>query len=423
MEGHHKKLGFLILLCFILPSFFFLTKPSFYGMDSHYFLTKICSEKNHYSEEANYFLTNLVFNNLPCDFTLIKSILILLYGLTLIALYKIAEHTWKGTGYLTILFSGISTVLLFSTFKLENDAFAIPLLYFSLYFFLKFVQPEPTFMIPQKKGYLNLFLSFCLLGLAGMFWGAAIFYLIAFFLILLPRLTILTGIIAFIRPEFQGITSQLTAALIGNYKIIENNPLLFFYLNFIYLYILVFAIDKIAKKPWHAKLTVIFLIIGFLNPKLLILATPFISLYIVKNYLIARKEHMFLKKKISAKKVFTTIAIALWIINSIILGFFVTPTALQMQAAEDTVQLSQQTGLEINNDWEYGHLIWFYGGKTQQHGGIGIPPTEHNTVLLTYRDKIFPNCSIQKTYYQPLILGLKPMVAGVRPDLFLYKCE
>lgn len=423
MEGHHKKLGFLIILCFIIPSSLFLIKPNFYGMDSHYFLTKVCSDNNHYREEGNLFLTNLVFNNLPCDFTIIKLVLIMLYGLTLIGLYKIAEFTWTGAGYLTLLFSGISTVLLFSTFKLENDAFAIPLLYFSLYFFLKFVDPKPTFTIPKRKEYANLVLSFFLLGLAGMFWGGAIFYLLAFLLVLSTRLTIIGFLISFLIPQVQEISSKVITSLVGNYRILENNPLLFFYLNFIYLYILAFGMDKIVKKPWHAKLTVILIIFGFLNPKILILATPFISLYVVKNYLITRKEYIFLRKKITARKVFTTIAIALWIFNAITLAFFVTPTPLQVQAAQETVQLSEQTGLRINNAWEYGHLIWFYGGETKQHSGIGAELETTNTVLLTYFEEQPENCVLKKTYWQPLILGLKPIVFGVRPDLYLYQCE
>jgi len=187
MENNHKKLIVVLLLVFILPSVLFLSRPSFYGFDSHYYLSKVCIQDNHYVASDNLPLTNLIFEVLPCDFIILKLLLIGLFGLSILALYKIAERTWRGTGWITILLTGASTVFLFSSFKFENDAFAIPLLLFALYFFIKYLEPEPTFMIKQKKDYLSLILSFFLIGIAGLFWGGAIFYLIVFAMILFPK--------------------------------------------------------------------------------------------------------------------------------------------------------------------------------------------------------------------------------------------
>ena len=419
----------------------FLNRPTFTGLDSHYFLTKICSDNNHYQEGANLPLTNIVFNNLPCDFTTLKLILIGLYGLSLIALFKIGEITWKGGGFFVILFTGISTAFLYSSFKLENDAFAFPLLFFSLYFFLKFLQKKPVFLVKPRKDYLSLIISFILLGTAGMFWGGAVFYLIGFLLILLPRLTILTLAISFFVEQTQPIMAKLMGNLVADFTVLENNPLLFFYLNFIYLSLLAFGIRRIAKKPWYLTLTVMFLIISFLNPKLAILATPFISLYMFKNYLIATdalslvdkkirlpkkilkypKIVWVLRKEIPTQKIFVATGIFLWIVYSLII-VTLTPTLIQMEATQETVRLSKEMNLPINNEWDYGHLIWYHGGQTNQHSGPGGDLQMRNTLFLTdvvLRGKLLNdnNCGLLKAF------GENYFIFEFRPNLYLYKCN
>lgn len=435
MESHHKKLGFLILICFLLPSFIYLSRPTFYGLDSHYYLTKICSTENHYSEEANLPLTNFVFDNLPCDFTTLKLILIGLYGLSLIALFKIGEITWKGGGFYIVLFTGISTAFLYSSFKLENDAFAFPFLYFSLYFLLKFLEHKPTILTHPRKDYLSLIISFILLGIAGMFWGGAIFYLIAFLYLLLPKLTLFTLFISTFLKETYLFMLKLIQNIVANFAILENNPLLFFYLNFMYLMLLSFGIQQIVKRPWHATLTIIFILLSFLNPKLTILATPFISLYLYKNYLVIRNSIPFLNEKIKLPKsitkhprltkllrteinpqhIFILTGIILWIVYSVIL-LTLTPTVIQMQASQEIVELSKETGLPINNNWEYGHLIWYQGGQTKQHSGIGEDFQTENTLVLTHEELEESNCELEKTFEENFF------IFKFRPDLYLYKC-
>lgn len=429
MENNHKKIILIVFLCFILPATLYLSRPGFHGLDSHYYLTKICSpEQNHFSPASELPLTNLVIPILPCDYTILKAILIALYGLSLIALWKIAEYTWRGTGWLMVLFTGISTVLLFSSFKLENDAFAIPLLYLALYFFIKYTNPKPTCLIQQKKDYKALIISFLLLGIAGLFWGGAIYYLIAFLFILFPRITIILLGALFLIPETGFFTERLASSIFANYGIFENNPLMFFYLNFIYLLLIAFGTEKLSKNPWYAKLTIIFIILSFLNPKLLLLAVPFISLYVIKNYLIATRELQLklpfnlkfpievLNKKISAKKVFVIIAIFLCIFHPISVSYFTTPTSTQLLAAEETVKLSEETGLPISNNWDFGHLIWFKGGVTKWHSGPGLEISNKETVLLTYEEQLDNNCELKKEFREPSI------ISKARPDLYLYEC-
>jgi len=185
--------------------------------------------------------------------------------------------------------------------------------------------------------------------------------------------------------------------------------------------LLVFGIDKIAKKPWYTKLTAIFLLLSFLNPKLSILAMPFIVLYMVKNYLIARKEFKFFKWKVYSQQLFIIFSVFLVITYSLTMALFTIPTNTDLQAVQETIQLSKETGLPINNDWVYGHLIWFNGGQTNQHSGPGHPVEKENTILLTVEES---NCELKKAFEQQNFLHqLFPVNAfKIRPSLFLYQC-
>lgn len=399
--SHKQKIALVFLLIFVLPSATYFLRDGFHGLDSYYFLTKVCNEDNHYKNSDSYPLGNIVFDLLPCDESILKAILIFLYGLSLLAIYMIGEETFKGAGWITILFTGITPILLYSSFKLENDAFGFPIMFFGIYFFLKYLNTkEDKGVIKNKPKYSYLIISVLLILLATGFWGGALYYTL-FFVLMEPLMLIIAV------PVMLLFEIQLIKAVIPKLGIEESNPR--GGLTFILLYMVPLVFFK--KKPdfrfWYLPLTISLFILGSLNPKFFILGIPFFALALTKNFLNAAKgEKMFIAG-------WATILFCFFTLSVVSLS---SPTSLENEIATDLVDLSQQKDLPLANDWELGHLIWYYGGKTTQHSGGEDPEFQNykNTIIATQQE--LPECETIKEYQQ------RKIFFQFRPNYFIYEC-
>ncbi|KKL78393.1 hypothetical protein LCGC14_2025250 [marine sediment metagenome] len=150
-------------------------------------------------------------------------------------------------------------------------------------------------------------------------------------------------------------------------------------------------------------LTIIFIIIGIINPKFMILGIPFYTLAILKIWQSAKPEK---------KKAILLLAITLNIAWAGSLFFHTTaPLYQELVASEEIVDYSEQTGKPIKNDWGYGHLIKYYGGETPYHSTFpNIDLNGHAEAVILSRREM--DCKKIKQYDQPLLA----------PPLILYEC-
>jgi len=191
-------------------SFYFIRKD-FAGTDTYYFLSHICKGTELKDQQP---LTNLVFSVLPCNFAFLK---ILLFSLMLFSVFSISltgNLFNKKSGWMAGLWLFLSFSFLTFFLDFEDDQFAIPLLFFSLFLFTK--------GLIEKKLKYKVAAVVCVL-IAGLFWKNSIIWLVGLGLIWFPIIFLSFLIITFFAPgSFPGaVTSDL--------RVLESWPFLAFF--------------------------------------------------------------------------------------------------------------------------------------------------------------------------------------------------
>lgn len=375
MKTLNNKYKFLIfVLVFVIPSLLFLITPGFFGYDSYYYASLVCNpDHNHYqSNGLRSMAEELVFGLLPCSEIFLKLVLIACFSFSLMAIYLIGELAYKGMGFLTVLFSSITNILFTKSFFLENDAFALPFLFFGLFFFLK----------SRKKLF---WIAPCLIStcIGVLLWGGGIYYLWFFSLLnfyLWPVFLYLSYLFGL----------DLLANLMPQMQIFESN----FLLSLMFLMYYVFWIAFVKNYDFFERnLFALLLIVGILSPKLLVLAIPFLALFLVKVF-----QDFGKKREVLIWYAIIMVLIAL-------LGFLpfdavkIGPKYYEHQAVLDTIELSQDLNKSFVNDWSLGHLFWFYGAETSFHSGFPNPDYENGegeSVVLSR----FPQRAICRMVYE-----------------------
>jgi len=374
-----KKIVFVILISFFLPSFLYFVTPNFLGYDSYYFLSEICGGNPIYTPDQYAPLINPILYALPCNELLLKLVLVCLFGCSLLTIYYTIALCYPKQGHWGILFACVSPILLYNSFKFENDAFGFPIMFISLYFFLKYLKNF-------KKNKLDLVFSIGLLLLSTLMWGGSIYYLY-YFVLLEPLLIPLTIIPIIIIPTF--LPSLITNVL-PNFQVNESNPLMGMLSILFYEVFLIFPkTRKVFDFPFR-KLTIITLIVGLINPKLMVLAIPLIAIVLVNALSLVTPE---------TKKKMLTIAVMMNIGFALPIGLqSLHPTQIEHNAVQELLQLSQDMNKNYVNDWGYGHMVFYYRGSTQNHSTINNKLTEHyydGNLVLTRKEF---DCPILKPY-------------------------
>jgi len=364
----------LVLVAFLLPSILYLGSSNFLGYDSYYFLTQVCGGNPIYDAPTNAPLHDLLLPYLPCNDFLLKLVLVTLFGMALLTIYAITRIRYKEHAHLGTLFALVSPILLYNAFKFENDAFAFPIMYASLYFFLKYLDSGK-----QKK----IFLLPCLglLFVASLFWGASLYYLLIF-TIFEPLLLLFTI------PLLLLFFGSLFGGILPDFAVNENNPLQGV---LAFLFFQIFWLLPRTKKVFDfdfKKLTIVLVGVGLLNPKFMVLAIPMLSLTLSKVYSMLDSNN---KKKMVALSMVLVVGFAL----PIGLGSL-HPSLIEHEAVKDLVEYSVDLNKPIGNDWSYGHLVYFYGGETYNHSTWQRKSSSFgNSVVLSRKDL---NCGIIKEY-------------------------
>lgn len=381
----------LVAVAFCLPSILYLVSPGFLGYDSYYFLTEVCGGNQIYNAPTNAPLHDMLLPYLPCNDFLLKAVLVALFGVALLTIYAITRLRYKEHAHMGIVFALVSPVLLYNSFKFENDAFAFPIMFVALYFFLKYLDSNK-----QKKIFLATSIGF--LFISSLFWAGSLYYLIifSFFEPLLLFITIPMLIVFF---------GDLLGGILPNFAVNENNPLQGV---IAFLFFQVFWLVPQTRKVFdfdYKKLTIVLVGVGLLNPKFMVLAVPMISLTITRAY------SMVGEKK---KRMMLLMATIMLLGFSLPIGLgSLHPNSMEHEAVQELLVFSEDFNKHYSNDWSYGHMVYFYGGKTNQHSAPGNALTlESNIDNRLVLSRLPFDCPIVKAYEKDVVEG----------SLTLYNC-
>jgi hypothetical protein len=293
----------------------------------------------------------LIFENIPCNLLVIKSILFLLCFSSVLILAKIGELFNKKDGWLTGFFALVFTnAFYFRFFDYENDTFSYPLLLVGLYYF-------------AKKDYVK---ALFFVGIAGLIWHGAIFYVIAFGLTWWPAMVI-AGIILLI------VNPMQLAVLLPNVFLGENMPI-------IGMTNLKFTIIGFVTKymPFFRQIF-FFCVIGFMNGKYAFHLIPLLSISCMLLY--AEKNKRIIASSLNDKFYFFLLENKFKVLNNaqmflVLIGLSCYLAglpqifeAMPTQADWNAIKTTMSYGLPIQNDWDYGYWIAWARGKPSAWGG------------------------------------------------------
>ncbi len=386
--SEEKILKVGLFVTFILPVIGFFFRTGFLGYDSYFFLKEVCGGNPLFAHNINP-LANLLISALPCNELLLKVILVLFFWASLLTIYAIGSLFGKKEGVLLTLFAGITPIIVNNAFKFENDSFAFPIMFLGVYFFLKY-------LLKDKKQKTDLLISIGLIGIATLFWGGAIYYLIPFTLAEPLLLIITIPIILIFGP-------LLLTQVIPRLEIAENHPVKGVINFMFYIAFIMFGSGKKIIDLYFPLITIFFILLGLINPKFMILGIPFYALAILKIYQSATEAN---------KKRILLFAITLNIAWGATLFFHTTePFYPEIIGTQEIVDYSKEYRVRIENDWQYGHLILYNNGETDYHStAIDFNLSNLNDSVVLTRKEV--DCEILKQYDKPII----------KPGLKIYKC-
>ncbi len=283
-------------------------------------------------------------------------------------------------------FTFLSPILYRTAFKLENDAFALPFIFASIFYFVKFLKQY------QRKD----FFKSIFWGMVGAgFWGIALYLPFGFALLSVPFIAI-----AFLTAFFFGKRLLISAFPVES--VLESNPTGAI-INYVGYFFAVIGLNSSFLLPS----IVFFGALGLLNPKLSILAIPFFSLLVVEAM-------RFIPKNWRQLLPYFALALAFaWGVNL----YFDNPTQGELEITEFAVEQSLHKYLDIYNDWNLGYIVAWYGGNPSGWGGS----QDLNQVKGNYSDM---NNSVVVTTQQLNCEQLKsvPHAFGETGKLFAYSC-
>lgn len=363
----NHKISFAIWMVFIFFGVYILVNPYIMGTDGYYFLSHICNLGMPISTETQ--LTQIIFSLIPCNIPKVKIIQMFCALFALIGVTQTASVFNKKDAWLAGIFVFLAPVFLFEFAKFESEIFAYPLLFWSNYFILKGIKEKKV--IPQVIG-----LGF--IGLAGLFWKGAIYYIIVYGLMTPVIAPFTLGAILLFKDE-------MTKHLTPNNQVLENlagiGPM--------YLGIYIFTIIGIFLEPLLTVPAFLWIIASFLNAKFTIHAVPFLAIATLTLYNNQNLNNLDKKYDYpiwgTVKTTLLISSVVMLLITSVAVGIAQPPTQEHMQTVEEFVSYQKQ-GYDCKNDWSYGYWVKFQGGEPTAWGG-GEWIQDYNTgIILTGYD-------------------------------------
>ncbi len=367
-----KEFGLLALVLAIPFSFYFFN-PIIFGADTFYYLDSVCNGTPLTADDP---ATVFVFSLLPCNFVFLK---ILLYSLALIALLGVAktgELLYKKNGWLAGLFVFLNPLFIFGMAQLENENFAIPLLFWANYFAIK------AKLSKGKPRWINAGLAVALVGAAGLFWRGSAYYLVSFGLLALPF--VLPALVTLFVYGGQLLGNVLPRP--GMYEAEFGVALLFLGLN-------LFTIAGLFLNTAILLIGIYWFVSLILVGKLAINAFPWIAIATLALFNFKPFEKLDIILKCPFWDMIKTILIISCIFMPFVFGYAITvsqpPTQEDLGIVQEWVAL-QDSGREAKNGFSYGYWIKYYGGEPTAWAGHHVQ--DFNTgIVLTHLDL---NCTM-----------------------------
>ncbi len=363
-----RKEYLLLALVLAIPFSFYFFNPVIFGADTFYYLDSICNGSPLAADDP---ATVFVFSLLPCNFVFLK---ILLYSLALIALLGVAktgELLYKKNGWLAGLFVFLNPLFVFGMAQLENENFAIPLLFWANYFAIK------AKLSKGKQRWVNAVIAVALVGTAGLFWRGAAYYLVGFGLLALPF--VLPAIATILVYRVQLIGNVLPRP--GMYEAEFGVALLFLGLN-------LFTITGLFLNSAIVLIGLYWFVILLLIGKLAINALPWIAIATLALFNFDAFYKLDKILKCNFWDMIKTVLIISCIFMPFVFGYAITvsqpPTTADLGVVQEWVDL-QDSGREAKNGFSYGYWIKYFGGKPTAWGGRVVQDF-NSGIVLTHLD-------------------------------------
>lgn len=351
-----KQFALLFVLC-LMPFAFLSLREYFIGADSYYFLNHVCNN-NPTEWWSTSLLTPFILDFIPCNPAIINLILFTSLLLSTFWVAQTGNLINKKYGWMAGLFLFLSSKWMQGFLVFEDDPISYPLLFASLYFFIKGT---------MQDNWKDKVIALALVGLACLIWKGAILYFIVYGLTYIVSTIIAVPILLLKGKELLSNIIPSTVHAFENHAIIGI------------LFTQVLALGLIAgiKLLPYVLLPMYFFwtIVLFFNAKFIVHALPLYALSVMILY-------SNLKEKMNDKPKWKPFTQSILLMLILLVPAIAIPSSYnvinqmpfpeQMQLIQKGIQLSQETGKPLKNEWSAGYWIeWFNGTPTQWGGYMG----------------------------------------------------
>ena len=357
-----RPLLFFFLLLLVPFTVCFL-RPDFIGVDSYAHLLLTCKNNNVSGITGTSFS---LFSVLPCNFMALK---LLLFGCAAVSGFFIIQtcrlfspkNYWLAS---ILIFLSSTTVLEFT--KLENDTFAIPFLFASIYFFYRGIKTG------SRKSWAA---CFGLLAPAAMLWTGAGFFLLAYALTVYLLWVFIIPVMLTVG-NF-GVDSFLGQVIRTN-RVAEDLPFKF-HVHFL----LNIGVAGCILEPILLPQAAFFFMLGIASAKFWILSLPLLVVGLVR---------ILEEVKIPALTTFFLIA-SLVTVGALAQSVWLNPPT---QDDWQAIDFALAVDGNANSDWGKGYWMRWKGGTTDSFGSVHRQtPFLDGQVVVTQRDT---NCTVLKEF-------------------------
>jgi len=350
-----RKIIFYSMVFFFISLIYIINRWDFIGFDGYFNLTLICQEDHIYKQillsEPNLFFKQTILQHLPCNIPVLKAIHGILASISAIFIVLWARETKlvrkEHIKYFSLLLL-FSPVFILEHLKFENEPWAYPLIFGSLFFITKFSNLDYVTWKAHKL--ISILIGVSMLYLAVLIWkGSAIFLLIIHFFA--PILLVLT------LPLIVWNSNSIIISIFQSGGLVETFP-------FVGLWSLagywMFALPGFFLNL-HKKINRIiipglfFLLISAFNSIFVILAIPFllIGLYL---FILAIKP--------------SKLIVVILVIVLIAVNIYSVSNQLPKQEYWDAIDYALLDQNTIQTNWSIGYLAWFKGGFSESYGSF-----------------------------------------------------
>jgi len=352
----------LLFILLLIPFSVYFVRPDLIGNDGYGFLLFVCTGENIVGLAG---VPLAIFSSFTCNLLAIKAVLFALAfisGCFILKFCEVFTDEWDKAAYIIFL----SSVFVLEFVKFENDQFAYPFLFASLYYFFK------GMTYGRRKSFAK---SLILLGVAGLIWQGSIFYLFAYSFNAVALAVVSLPIILWKRAEIVG-------AILRTFQIAEDMPMQF-HLHFI----LNFGLFGAILEPILAYQALFLFGLGAFSAKFWILSLPFL---VVGMILLLKRLEGLPHLKWFNVQTFAMVLAAFCLLGVAQSVWLNQPTESDWRALE----FSQGLEEDVEVDWSMGYWARWYGIQTESYGSFHRQ-TDFNGIAVTRQDL---NCPTLKAF-------------------------